>query len=56
MSCPQTQKRSVTDSKWGDVYRPTVIPCAHATDAATRAAVVLPLVPVTWMEGYVSCG
>ena len=36
--------------------RPVEIPCAHATAAATRAAVVLPFVPVAWIVGYVSSG
>ena len=38
------------------MYRPVVRPCAHASSAATRAAVPLPFVPVTWIDGYVSCG
>ena len=53
---PQTSKRSVTESRCGEVNRPVEIPCAHATAAATRAAVVLPFVPVAWIVGYVSSG
>ena len=56
MSTSHTDRRSVTDSRCGDVYSPVVSPCAHAIDVATRAAVPLPFVPVTWIVGYDSCG
>ena len=56
MSTPQTDSRSVTAIRWGEVYRPVVSPFAQAIAVATRAAVPLPFVPVTWIVGYAGCG
>jgi hypothetical protein len=51
MSSPHTESRSRTLSRWGEVNRPVRIPIEHAVAAATRAAVVFPFVPVTWIVG-----
>ena len=36
MSTPHTERRSVTASRWGEVYSPVVSPCAQAIAVATR--------------------
>ena len=47
----------MTASRCGDVYSPAVIPWrARERGRSTRAVVVLPFVPVTWIVGYESCG
>ena len=48
---PQISNRSVTDARCGEVNRPVDRPCAQAIDAASRAVVVFPFVPVTWIVG-----
>src|SRR5918996_4545068 len=53
---PQIWIRSVTDRRCGDVNKPVTSPCAHASAETSRAVVVLPFVPVTWIVGYVRCG
>jgi hypothetical protein len=48
---PSTRMRSVAETRWGDVYRPTLKP--RARRSAVRKAQVLPFpfVPPTWMLG-----
>ena len=38
------------------MYVPTVSPCAINRRVIICVVEPLPLVPVTWMTGYVSCG
>jgi hypothetical protein len=38
------------------MYVPVEIPWAQARAETSRAVVVFPFVPVTWIEGYVSSG
>ena len=48
--------RSLSRSRCGLVYVPTVSPCAISRRVIICVVEPLPLVPVTWMTGYVSCG
>src|SRR2546423_13007733 len=56
MGVSHSARRSCTESRCGDVYTPVERPCAQRIRPISRAVVVLPFVPVTWMVGYVSCG
>src|SRR3954471_15698644 len=53
---PSSAIRSVTLCRCGDVYRPVRSPNSRSSASIIRAVVVLPLVPVKWMEGYARCG
>src|SRR4051812_3395205 len=53
---PSSAIRSVTLCRCGDVYRPVRSPTSRSSASIIRAVVVLPLVPVKWMEGYARCG
>jgi len=48
--------RSFNRSRWGLVYVPTVSPCAISRRVIIWVVEPLPLVPVTWITGYASCG
>ena len=56
MGWPSKQIRSRASSRWGEVNRPVRRPNWRRSDSMTRAVVVLPFVPVTWMTGYVRWG
>ena len=48
---PSRVMRSVTESRWGLVYRPgrSPKPCSRAS--TIRAVLLLPFVPVRWIDG-----
>jgi len=51
MDSPQRLRRSVTDTRCGEMNVPTVRLWAHAIEVTVRVVVVLPFVPVTWTVG-----
>ena len=53
---PHTDRRSVTDATCGEMNVPVVRPCAQASAVVSRAMVVLPFVPVTWIDGIRQLG
>ena len=51
MAPPSTVKRSVTDTRWGEVYRPARYPAARRAPSSIAATEPLPFVPATMMDG-----
>jgi hypothetical protein len=43
--------RSRTEVTWGEMKVPVVSPWAQASAVTSRVVVVLPFVPVTWIDG-----
>ena len=57
VGCRRPTGARVTDTRCGEVNVPGGEPVrARELASPTRAVVVLPFVPVTWIDGYVSCG
>ena len=51
IGAPSTAKRSVIDTRWGEVYRPVRYPAARRALSSIAATEPLPLVPATMIAG-----
>src|SRR5687768_11059445 len=56
IGCPAIAIRSRTDSRWGDVYVPTVMPTCVRIDVTIAETENFPFVPEMWTFGYVRSG
>src|SRR5256885_323471 len=53
---PSTSTRSRTETRWGDVYNPTLSPRARSSVAVNAQVEPLPLLPATWIAGKCRSG